>query len=768
MADDKKEKREFGTPQQVWDVSEEMQQIEDYRAKDRARIDSLMNGQKPYSKAEEEKYNIQINVNWGEGKRIMMDANRQLNNAFLHPGTLFNCSLEEGPADKRREWGLSFTNLIHKPIQRNRTGERHHYIMRSRNATICMHGVGVVYWANNFDWLPRYVPMEDFLVPTDTYCDFTNSRYFAINLYLAPGELVEMALSPNADRHWNREQVQKILDAHKYMYTESTPSTWRDQPQAMRQVHDQNKGYYYSDAVPKIRLRVFYWRDIKKPYTWYRTIILRENYGDAKLETFVYDGSENSFANRVNHIVNITYGDNNIVAPLKYHSVRGLGQDLWSQVEISNRLRCEFLQAVFEHVKMYFKINDPADRDRLKQVVLQQYGFIPEGLTIVPRDQRHQIDASLVDDALSQTRQLMNENSAAFVQNVNDGTQKEMTKFEAQARLNQVNVMIGGMLQMMYVQEGFYYEELVRRFCMDNPTDPDIKEFQRDCEREGIPGEYMKAHMWRVTPERVLGGGDKTLAQAESQWLIEHKNLFDPQSQQKIMRIATSTMLDDPAKGLMLVPSVSPTSTDGTRVAQMLFGTLMQGVPVDMVTGIDQIGYIEAILKMMGAVVQRITSTDNVGTAEELIGLVTASQNVSQHIMVLAGDPKERQRVRQYGDSLGQLMNLIKAFAQRQAQARQAQQPQQQDPKAAAQAQATMMNAQVKAQISAQKAMQKQKERQVEFQLDMARENMRTLSEIRREQLTHHQKMTNDALESTVSALRGLRQTAFPEGSETN
>jgi hypothetical protein len=753
----RKSKSEFGSPQKIFDVCEAMQRIESDRGSDRTKINSLMNGQQPYTKEDEEKFNIQINVNWGEGKRVMADANRQLNNALLHPGILFNCALEEGKVDKRDEWSTVFTNLIHKPLQRGRTGKRHHFLIRSRNATVCMHGIGAILWPNSYSWKGRFVPLEDLLIPTDTYCDFSNLRYFAVNLYLTPGEFADMALGETVDKGWNQQMARDILDEQRNLYTESTSSTWRDQPEAMKQIHDQNKGYLYSDKVPTIKLRAFYWQEVDEPNKWYRHIVLRETIGKVKTDKFIYDGKDNVFADDIDQILNVQFGDVNLVAPLKYHSVRSLGVDLFAPAETLNRLRCEFVQAVFEHLKMYFRIQDPADRDRLKQVLLQQYGFIPDGLTIVPREQRHQIDPKLVQQAESEVRGLMQENSSAYVKDVNDSREKEMTAFEANARLNQASVMVNGMLQNMYLQEAFYYQELVRRFLYKESEDAEVKKFREDCLKAGIPEELLVADKWRVTPERVLGGGDRTLAQQEAQWLLQNKNLYDPMAQTKILRLSTATMLNDPAKALMLVPTAPVSATDGTHAAENVFGTLMTGNQVSVRTGVDLIGFIETLIKMVGAVIQRISATDNMGTPNELVGLVTTIQCVGQHLMVLAGDEKEKPRIKRYGDIIGKAMNFIKSFAQRQAQAKGGAQG---DPKDAAKAQSIMMTTQAKIQSKQMQDAAKQRLKMIEFQLDQARENMRLLAEIKREDLSHKQELINDSLERTVAALRGVNDGA--------
>jgi ribosomal protein S17E len=752
------EKAEFGTPQKVFDVTKRMQDIETVRGSARAMINVLFNGERPWTPEEEKKYNIQINVNWGQGQRTLQDANRQLNNAFLHPGQLFQATAEKGRIEKRDEWSQIVTTEMHKPVQRGPSGKRHNFLIQARNATLAMHGVGALWWTNAYRWMPRFVPLEDLLIPTDTFCDMSNLRYFAINMYLTPGELVDMTQGEKTVKGWNKEVVRELLDANKDNYNESTPSTWRDQPEAMAEVFKQNRGYYYSDCVPKIKLRAFYFQEVDEPNRWYRHIIVRETMAGVGTDKFLYDGTGIVFADKIDRILSIQFADSTLVAPLKYHSVRGLGVCLFAPVETLNRLQCELVQHTFEQLKMYFKIQDPADRDRLKNVVLQAYGFIPEGLTIVPREQRHQIDANLVETVMNQMRQVMQENSASFVQDIEKGAGKEMTAFEARARLNQVNVMVSGMLQMMYLQETFYYEEILRRFMQKNAMDPEVKEFRKAVTEQGVPEEMLDPEAWKVSAERVLGSGDQTLAQVQAQWLLEHKQLYDPAAQQKILREATSTMLRDPAKGHLYVPAAPQQATDGTFAAENVFATLMQGVPIAMREGIDQQGYIEALLKMMGMVVLRIQQMDNMGTMDELIGLQNVAKNIGEHIMVFAGDEENKQLVKQYSDVLGKLMNELKGFAQRlMEQQQQQQEAQQGNPEAQAKAASTIMLAKVKAQTNQQMAAMKLQQKQAAFEMDQARKNMETVHSLKREELKNHRQNFNESMSAATRTLSEVR-----------
>lgn len=767
------ETAQFSSPQKVFNICENMQLAEDVRARDRAKINVLFNGSNPYSREEEERYQIQINVNWGYGKSIIRDAISQLNSAFRHNGVLFNCTPTEGPIEKRDVWANYFTKNIHHPIQKGTSGRQHFFLMGSRNACISLHGIGAILWPNDFKWMGRYVPLEDLLIPTDTYCDFSNMRYFGVNLYLSPGEFAAMALGEKKVDGWNEKQVKAILDSQKENIKGEGPSPfWRDQPEAVAEIFKQNRGFYYSDAVPTIKLRAFYWQDVDKPGTWYRHIILRENVAGANPDEFVYDGTGKVFSTDINRILNVQYGDGNFVAPLKYHSVRGIGIDLYAPVEALNRIQCQTVQHTLEQLQMLFKIQDPADKARLRQFVLEQFGYIPEGLTIVPRDQRHQVDAGIVELSMSLIRQNMQESSSGFVPNVDDGTDKEMTAKEATIRLNKANVMVSGMLQSLDLQQNFYWEEVVRRFCDPKSDDQEVKDFQKKCIENGIPEELVKdATKWRVATNRVLGGGDKTLAQGQAMFLFQNRNAYPPESQQKILRIVTRTILDDPAKADDLAPESPTKATAGVLAAEDVFATLMTGNNVQLRSGIDEQGYITTLLKFMAGVIDRIEKTDNMGTVSELLGLHSVGQNITDHIKILEADPAQKQEVKAFSDALAKLSNDLKGFGQRLSQKMKAGAGKSlsesiniafkdlnDDTKNAVLVSIGLPPSQISGSPQTAKAVlglatkqaaaeQRQRHSEIEFALEQAKENLRAVADLSREEMAHRQSLANAAVQ---------------------
>lgn len=712
---------DWGTPEKVWMVTEQMQKVESRRAFDRSRINNLANGGRPYTEEERKKFQIQVNVNWLELTRKLQDATGQINNAFIPAGNYFSCHCEQGEPAKRTEYGQKFTKQVNAVLKRKKSGKIHHFLMRSRNASVALHGVGPMMWMNNYCVLPRFVPMEDILIPTDTLIDLSNLNHFAVNLYLTPGELYKMAFGDKVDPGWNKPVVMRVMadlkDDKNEPYFNRTLNDWVDRPEAIAELFKQNSGFMESDAAPKVKLRAFYYADPTSD-KWYRKIIMRDSTPnqDAKSE-FIYEG-KSSFADDLDHMLHIQFGDNSLVAPLKYHSVRGIGVMLYAACETLNRLRCQAVQHIFQNLLTWFKIQDPADRDRLKQILLSQYGVMPEGAQIVPQNERHQVDANLLQFGMSQMKQNISENSSSFTQNINDGTQKQMTAFEAKARLQSSNAMVSNVLQMMYAQEIFYYEELVRRLLNLN-GDKLAKKFQEKCKADDIPDDLMKPEVWKVIAERVLGSGDNMLAQAQADQLMSQRMAFEPDGQREILRTWASILLDDPDRASQLVPPTPVDATDGTYAAEDVFGTLMRGVPVHVRKGIDHVGYCASLLQMLEMEIQQILGKDGMGTEDDIAGFVAVADSISQNIQILASNEENKSVVKQINDELGNLMNEVKAMSQRQAEAQAQQPPPQIDPETQAKAESVTMLAQTKAQIAQMTTDQKLQHKQAQFEQQM-------------------------------------------------
>lgn len=730
---------QFATPSDCLKIINDIETSMLPRSGDRSIINAQFNGSRPFSAQEEKEHQIQVNANFLEGYKIAQNGILQMNTALLYKDRFFNAKLLKGKATKRQQWSEALTNNIHRPLKRGRSGKKFTYLMQNRNAALTLHGIGALWWSNDFCWMPKFVPLDDLLIPTDTPLDFDEELgHFGINQWLTPWQLYQMTQGEKVDPGWDTKLARKILQSLLESQNFS-PDYW-DKPEKMEELWKQRSTYLNSDAVPKVKLTTIYCQD-DKTGKWWRKILVRENQAiqASTLDTdkFLYDGKK-PFADDIDEIIHMQYGDGSVVAPFKYRSVRGLGVMLYSVIELMNRLRCQFTQSVFTDLIPLIRIDNPTDRDRPKMLQLQPYGVVDHGVNFIPQAERHQPNYQLVETAMGEFRQLMSENSASYVQDIDTGSGKEMTLGEAQIRLQSVNKMVASMLMGAYYQEAFLYEEMLHRFFSRTSKDPEVLEFQKRCKADNIPDDLMNVECWQVDITKAFGAGDQTLAQQEVTAVMNLAGQLDPKSQRTIQRQYISVMTRNPELADELVPQEPNVATSGRQAAEDCFGTLMQGAPISPREGIEQTDYIAAMLQMMGAVVERIQTTDEMGTMQEVMGLQTVASDIEQHLQIIANDPHSKEFVTEAGKELGKLMNLVKAFAQRIEEKMQAGQ---QDPEAMAKIQMDQQAAAQKMEISQATAEQKMAQKEASFAQKMEQDQQKFALQIQRQQIEMQQAM---------------------------
>jgi len=707
-------KTQFATPSDVLKIVTNIEQGMLPRSCDRAMIDGQFNGGRPFTEEEMKAMQGQVNTNFLEGYKVAQSGILQMNSALLYKDRFFNARCLKGKVIKRREYAEKITINLHRPLKRNRSGRRFLYMMQNRNCSLTLHGIGALWWQNDHAWMPKFVPLDDLLIPTDTPLEMSDSLgYFGVNTWNTPYQFWQMTMQDKSV-YWNKELARKVLSELKGI--EGYSPDYYDKPEKMEQLWKERSAYLNSDAVPKVKLTHFYNQD--EEGKWYRKIMVRENQavGISIPDKFIYENPK-PYCDSIDQILHIQFGDGSVVAPFKYKAVRGLGNLLFSLIELMNRLRCQFTQSVFGDLIPMLRITSPMDEGRPKMLQYQAYGVMPNGVNFVPKEERHQPNYQLVTTAMSEFRQLMSENSASYVQDIDSGSQKEMTLGEAQIRLQAVNKMVASMLMGAYEQEVFFYQEELRRFMSKTSQDPEVKEFQARCRADGIPAELMETDAWQIDITRAFGAGDQTLAQQEVTALMQIQQQLDPAAQRIVRRQYVSTMTRNPDLANELVPEEPETVTSGTKAADQLFGTLMQGVEVGVREGVEQQDYVTRMIEMMNGVVQRIQQTDNVGTMQDVIGLNMVAKDVQAHIDILAKDQNEKEYVTEAQKTLGKMMNDVKAFEQR---IQEQQQKSQMDPEAMAKIETDRMMTEQK--LAAQQATHEQnlRQSQLKFEQTMA------------------------------------------------
>lgn len=734
----------FSTADRIQSVIDNMQTAETLRAQQRSLLNGFFNGDTPWTAKEAEDNKILFNFNDKSGPSLLHKARGQYENAFLKPGNFFTVTVD-APPDKAVEYGEIITKRIN---QRMKDSRAYRHVMISKFAGVVLHGVGAQVWWDDQKWLPSSLGIQDILVPTDTELSMTNLRYFSVRRKMRPGELFKYTYGKGKNRRpgWNMKLTRKILDAFKDLNQNPHNYDWANQPEQMTELYKQNLTYYDSDSAPVIWIQDFMFReegesenDKIKP-GWHRRLLLDKDNTTIQLDEedksgFIYS-PPTPFSPTLDQMIHFQFGDGNNVPPFMYHSIRSLAYLVYELLWTLNRLNCQFAQHVFEQLMTWLVVNDPSDRSRIDKISMQPpYAILPDGVRVVPATERYKIDPELVNLLHAQFRQNVSESTSTYTQQIDNGTQKERTKFEVEAILSQISALMSSMLNLAYNQEYYAYKEICRRFCIHRSSDFDVKHFQSDCVQDGVPMKYLNVERWKITPEQVLGAGNKMLELAQARELRAMRPDLPPTSQQKVDRIYITALTDDSKMAEALVPT-APVISSSIHDAQQSFGTLMQGVEVEPQEGVNHQEQIVTMLKMMGAVIQRIASTDGMGTPVDVLGLRTCAIYTAKHIGMLAQNPENKAMVKQFGDALGKMMNQIKAFSQRQAEQKNSQP--QIDPETIAKIRGMMMLDTQKVKSKEMQNAQRLRHKEQGFIADQQRKNMEALTSTFQDSFASH------------------------------
>lgn len=400
--------------------------------------------------------------------------------------------------------------------------------------------------------------------------------------------------------------------------------------------------------------------------------------------------------------------------------------------------------------------------ERTLKINLFNRAFVDETVQFIPAQERWQVPSGLVQMGLSHLEQIIGRHASSYTQDSNYGQERQQkTATEVMAQVQSTASLVSAALAQAYEYKKAEYREICNRFCKKNSRDPEVRAFRNQVLKAGVPEECLDTECWEIEPERVMGAGNKTLEIAVAKELLGIRPMLDPEPQREVSRNYVLAISDDAALANRLVPDTPVKVTDSVHDAQLAVGPLMMGFRVDVKTGINHIEYIETLLHEAALKMKQIEGTGAMATQQEIIGLQNLLQHIAGHIQILSQDKTQQEQVREYGDDLKKLGNILKGYMQRLAEQQQAQGNGNGgiDAEAQAKIQATMIAAQAKAANSQKSNAQRTAQRQTQFEMEMLRDAQRHQFEMQKERDQHMLDVRKQIHQTRIDGLTDLMKT---------
>ena len=756
----------FDSASSVEEVVWDMRLSEQVRAEDRKVILRLFDGYPPFDEATAEENNIQVNLNDLTGPNVIFQAGRQWNNAHTKTSNYFTARPDSGPGHKRAEWSLSCTRHANRLLKRQpgMNGQ-----IKATGKNTLLFGIGPTNWPTRRGIVPKPIPVGSLMIPSETEIEDLNDSlsYFGIFREYNAEQLYDMTHGPHVDPGWNMPLVQSQWQYIKDELRKSPNSlAYQYMPERIEQLEKQDKGYLGSDAAPTCDVWDFYFRQAENGKGWYRRMIVDWYVGDqmpknaketarpdsknnlGKGAEFLYTSGKRIYAKSLGEILHCNFGDCSAYAPVKYHSMRGLGWMLWGVCELQNRLHCKFNEAVFEQLMWFFQTAGNQDLIRLKKANFEHMGVIPQGIKFLTAQERFTPNNQLISMAFARNRQQIADASTSFTQEYDKGSESQgRTATETMAIVNSAQALASGVLESSYEQETFKYREMLRRLMLKNSNDPLAREFRKSVLQDGVPEEMLDVERWDVQPEKIVGGGNKTIQMATVAFLNNIRKNLPPQGQRLVDHISVEAATDqaDLAEEMAPIGEDKPIS-NSMHDAQLATDRLLRGLPYQPPKDAVFEDYVKVWLHDLAAEIQKGMAAGGMVPPEQLAGLQNFGKTIGDFIAEMARNEDEKEKVKEYEDAFGKLMNHVKAFEQRLQQAIKAQSTQgggangQGDGKR----EAALIMAQTKAQIAANSAAQRTAQKQKQWEMGEQRKDLQTQSDIARQNVrTRHELLAN-------------------------
>ena len=705
-----------------------MRQADDAAAIDRQKIQSMMDGEPPYSPSQLKALGqgYRANLNFGEAAAALETAMSAYSDLVNSVPQLAQVKTSFGDPSERIEWEQIISEEFHRTVT---DWDEFFYKQQLLSHQFVAYGVGFTYFEDNRNWQWNVCGLKDFKVPRGTPAADTKFDIAVIERNFLVGELYQFIENPKIaeDLGWNVEETRKMI----LLASETDMATGRDWEKLQEEL--KNNDLTYSHARSKVVRCVHYF--------------VKEFDGTISHYIGTRAGSESDFlfkkpsrfkhANEAFCLFAYGIGTNGLL-----HSIRGLGYKLFPFVQLSNRLRNAVVDGAMLSSALMIQPATGEDVSNLSLVYNGPLSILPPGINVVEKAM-----PNLAGNVLPIVRDL------EVVRQNNTGTynQKQVmpdgdarTATEVQAQLAQQSILGTQAMNLYYTPWQKLLSEMFRRLAKvkyrsDEPGGKEAIDFRKRLEARGVPWEAVQ-NVYRVNAVRAVGAGSPGARILAFNEFLQILPRFDEIGQRNLIRDRVAARVGYDQVDRYLPKSEMERIPVDAKIAELENNTMQSGRGVSVNPGENHAVHAKVHLEDAARFLQALQQ-NQVDPRVAMGYLKLQYPHSTAHLEQLAGDPMRKEEVGAAKEVLNLMREAMENIGkQMEAQARRAQeiqaaQAQQQgggvDPKTAA----ALQRAQVDAQIKMQNAKLDQQLKIADTQQKMAIRDAEAAQKIRQNSL---------------------------------
>jgi hypothetical protein len=619
-------------------------------AYNRARVQEMLDGLPPYEQSELDNLGQgqRTNLNLLEGAARVEAALGPYNDLTSSVDYIAQIETNEGDPQRQVEWNQIMSEEFDRLI---RGWSRFEFNNQSLAREFVVHGLGIVYFEDDFDWRWKVCGLADFILPRNTPANEEDIDYAIARRRYTTTQLYNFIKDPEfAEANgWNVEETKKAI----YWATSSrnsAPTSW-EWEELEREIK-QNDIYFGRVRAKEIWVLHFWVREFDGTISHFLTL---EN-GLNQDFLFKRVGRFKSIKNCL-HI--FTYGIGNGY----YHSIRGLGYKIFPHIQVSNQLRCAVIDATFFSAGPVIQPEDSTALDELSFSYMGPFTLVPPNIKFV--DLKHQnISDNILPIVRDLSAQIENNTGSYQVRGAPDQVQgqKEKTRFQVQAELQKESSLSTSAMNLFYIPWDRVLTETFRRAC--NPQlsqlDPGGKEafeFRKRCLNRKVPMKAMQ-RIKRIRAVRAVGYGSASARLLALDQIASAAPQFDEIGRRNAIRDRVAAYVGY-AQADRYVPSIDQAGRQpqDQKDAELENAIMLLGQPVPVnATDVPRV-HITVHFQAMHQVIASVKGAQSPpmqGSAQ----LHNLLNHTTQHVQQMSQDPTRLQEVR----FINKGMNMVEGF----------------------------------------------------------------------------------------------------------
>jgi len=631
----------------------------------RARAQALVNGEAPYDAEELKSKGLThvVNANFGEANAIMEAALApyiELQNGVPRIANVIMDSYEGDSNEDSEIISEEFDWML-------KEWSDHAYNMQLLSREFVGDGVGIAMWPDERSVFWEPCGLKDFKVARDTKVSDEAIEVAIVQRSMSVSELYHYIRNPKAakDLGWNLNAVKQAIwkASTKRDQWKNYTAHWEDFEREIKE----NDLYAGESAYHRAQLIYGYNREFDGKFT--------QLIGSRDSSDFLYE-RYSRYGNVNQCFVIFTYG----VGQGTFHTIRGLKQKIYNQIQISNRVLCQSAQAAITAGLIQLQGDAEAIQD-FQYIEVGPYTFIPSGLTPIQLQPPSIATQGLpVYNLMSQVLQ-NNTGSYRSRQTTPEGQARSATEVVQQAR--QESTLNAAALELFYTPYNKLLTEQYRRAVNPYLTANDkggalALEFRRRCARRGVSVERMRQFS-KVTAFRAMGDGSPVMTEMASKQLMELYSLMDEKGKENTLRSVIAGISGVGwQKVNLFVSDKGPRRTIDYDIANLENGNLRQGIQQMVHDSQNHAVHIEAHIPMIAEIIEAHRQ-QQMADEQAMQILRPAADHVTEHLVLFSNNSYRAQEVRELKRQLQNLTAYIDELEQQVINRMMAQQSQAQE-----------------------------------------------------------------------------------------